>query len=416
MQRNPVPTSSSESVLLVTAVPLRRRHGRISLDDQTCDGLERWGQHFDRVVYAGIEEQPGREEGSSTTWREIRDLTCADRITMVPLPNAYRVQDFSSHYGSTRALLGEMIGRSRYLCFTLGALVGDWGGVAALEAMAQRRDYAVWFDRVEHEVVRRTLGGMRLRRRVKEYVSLPLMVRYHRHLIRRSALGLFQGQDCFQAYAAHSRRPFCVYDTHLMQEDMIGASDLAAKSAAIEGGAPLRLVYVGRASAMKGPFDWLDAVAGARRAGVRLTATWFGDGPLLEEMRAGIASRGIADCVTLAGFEGDRSRLLRAMREAHLFLFCHTTPESPRCLLESLACGTPLVGYGSPYSEDIAGRDGAGALSPMNDPEALSRLVVGLDRDRAGLADRVRVAARVGSRFDAAALYGRRADLLKRYL
>ena len=283
----PDPLVRPDSVLLVTAVPLKRVGGRICLDDQTCDGLERWGENFAHVTYAGIEVPPGAEgpTGSSTTWRPVRDLRCANRLAMVMLPEAYRLGAFSRHYAATRAVLGDRIGASRYLCFTLGALVGDWGGIAALEAIARRRAYAVWFDRVESEVIRRTLSGERLRRRVKETVSLPLMERYHRYLIRRSALGLFQGQDCFRTYAPHATRPFCVYDTHTTREDRIPADALQAKCAALRRGEPLRLLYAGRASAMKGPLDWLDAVAAARRAGIRLTATWLGDGPLLERLQ-----------------------------------------------------------------------------------------------------------------------------------
>lgn len=414
----PDPLVRPDSVLLVTAVPLKRVGGRICLDDQTCDGLERWGENFAHLTYAGIEVPPGAEgpTGSSTTWRPVRDLRCANRLAMVMLPEAYRLGAFSRHYAATRAVLGDRIGASRYLCFTLGALVGDWGGIAALEAIARRRAYAVWFDRVESEVIRRTLSGERLRRRVKETVSLPLMERYHRYLIRRSALGLFQGQDCFRTYAPHATRPFCVYDTHTTREDRIPADALQAKCAALRRGEPLRLLYAGRASAMKGPLDWLDAVAAARRAGIRLTATWLGDGPLLDAMRARVAAEGLGDCVSLPGFEGDRGRLLRAMREAHLFLFCHTTPESPRCLVEALVCGTPLVGYGSPYSEHLVGLDGGGMLAGLGDASALARIIITLDKFRDRFATITEAAARTGHRFDAETVYGERAHLLKKYL
>ncbi|SFL92882.1 glycosyltransferase [Methylorubrum salsuginis] len=415
---SPCPAIVPDSVLLVTAVPLKRIGSAICLDDQTCDGLERWGEHFARITYAGIETPPGPAgpTGSSTTWRPVRDLRCADRLTMVSLPDAYRIKAFSKHYAATRATLAHQIGRSRYLCFTLGALIGDWGGVAALEAIARRRDYAVWFDRVESEVIRRTLKVERLRRRIKERVSLPLMERYHRYLIRRSTLGLFQGQDCFQTYAPHATKPFCVYDTHTTCADRIPMMELQGKRAAILRGEPIRLLYVGRASAMKGPFDWLDAVAGARRAGLHVSATWLGDGPLLEAMRARVRAEGLETCVSLPGFEGDRGRLLRAMREAHLFLFCHTTPESPRCLVEALVCGTPLVGYGSPYSEGLVGREGAGLLSTMGDAVTLVRSLVELDRDRERLAGLTDAAARTGQQFDAETVYGERAALIKHFL
>ncbi|KAB7785402.1 glycosyltransferase [Methylorubrum populi] len=415
-QSGPVP----DSVLLVTHVPLRRISGRLCLDDQTCAGLERWGESFSQVTFTGIDAGEGppdpADAQATAVWRPVADLACADRLSVIALPEAYRLLPFALRYRGTRRRLAEAVRTRRYLCFTLGSLTGDWGGIAALESIRQGRAYAVWFDRVEHEVIRRTSSGAPLRRRLKNALALPLTDGYHHRLIARSALGLFQGRDTFGAYAPHARRPFCVYDTHTTQADRIPEDALAGKERALLGGAPLNLVYVGRASAMKGPFDWLETLRLARQAGLRFTATWWGDGPLLGAMRSRAAELGLADCVALPGFEGDRDRLLSAMRAAHLFLFCHLTPESPRCLIEALVCGAPLLGYASPYSEDLVARDGGGHLSPMDDPAALAARLTALDGDRAGLAGMVRAAARTGARFDEETVYRERADLLRRYL
>ncbi|MEE7457055.1 hypothetical protein MPAR168_19070 [Methylorubrum populi] len=406
------------SVLLVTHVPLRRIGGRLCLDEQTCAGLERWGENFTRITFTGIDAGEGASADiqASAVWRPVADLACANRLTVIALPEAYRLLPFAQHYSSTRRRLAEAIRASRYLCYTLGSLAGDWGGVAALESIRQGRPYAVWFDRVEHAVIRRTSAGAPFRRRLKNALSLPLMVRYHHRLIARSALGLFQGRDTFGAYAPRARHPFCVYDTHTTRADLIPEEAVAEKAKTLLGGAPLNLVYVGRASAMKGPLDWLETLRLARGAGLRFTATWWGDGPMLGAMRARAEDLGLADCVALPGFEGDRERLLAAMRGAHLLLFCHLTPESPRCLIEALVCGTPLLGYASPYSEDLVARDGGGRLSAMDDPAALAAHLVALDGDRAGLATMVQAAARTGTRFDEETVYRERADLLRRYL
>lgn len=414
----PDPDPIPDSVLLVTHVRLRRIGGRLCVDDQTGAGLERWGENFARITFTGIDagEGPPATGESSTVWRPVADLACAERLSVVALPDAYRVATFAAQYADTRRRVSDIVRASRYLCYTLGSLAGDWGGVAALESIRQRRPYAVWFDRVEHEVIRRTGTDAPLRRRVKNAFTLPLMVRYHQHLIARSHLGLFQGQDTFRTYARHARNPFCVYDTHTTRDDLVTQTALADKCRSLVDGEPLRIVYVGRADAMKGPLAWLEALHRARRTGMRFTATWWGDGPLHAAMRARADELGLADCVTLPGFEGDRQRLLAAMRAAHLFLFCHLTPESPRCLIEALVCGTPLIGYGSPYSEDLVTQDGGGRLVPMDDLDSLASRLVELDRDRMGLTDLVRAAARTGARFDEETLYRTRAELLRRYL
>lgn len=165
----------------------------------------RAGENFARVTFTGIDAGADRpapgDAPSSVVWRPFADLACADRLSVMALPEAYRVLTFAARYHGTRRRLAEAVRANRYLCSTLGSLAGDWGGVAALEAIRQNRPYAVWFDRVEHEVIRRTSSAAPLRRHLKNALILPLMVRYHHHLTARSGLGLFQGRDTFDAYA-----------------------------------------------------------------------------------------------------------------------------------------------------------------------------------------------------------------------
>jgi len=68
---------------------------------------------------------------------------------------------------------------------------------------------------------------------------------------------------------------------------------------------------------------------------------------------------GLREVVDFPGFLSDRSELLEKLRLAHMMLFTHVTPESPRCLLEALICGTPIVGYANGFAKDLtAGRGG----------------------------------------------------------
>lgn len=407
----------ANQLLLVTAVPIRTSGGTRSIDDQTCEGLIRWCQNFDSVVYAGIEVPKQQAEiPSSTTWRDVETLPCAKQLKVLPLPYAYKVTPFATAYSTIRRQLAEEISRSAYMCFTLGVLVGDWAGVAALEAIKQRRRYAVWFDRIEHEVIRSTLASMPLKRRVKETVLLPMTQRYHRHLIERSTLGLFQGQDCFQYYNGHARNAFCVYDTHTHVADFIDDQAIAAKCARVTSGEPLRICYVGRAAEMKAPLDWIDSLAKLKTAGVPFAATWIGDGPLLDRMRSAAVERGISMDTQFPGFVGDRQAILSAMRDSHIFLFCHKTPESPRCLIESLVSGCPIVGYTSAYARDLVTPDGGGAFVDVGDASGLADLLQGLHADRDSLSAMILAAARSGRRFDEETLYRERANLIRQHL
>lgn len=409
-----VATMMTDRIFFVTHVPIKNEHGTFSIDDQTSEGLVRWTENFERVAYAGIEVPKGNPQTlSSTTWVPIRDLPCADRLDVVAMPHAYKVGNFIAAYKHTRTILGDEIARSSHLCFTLGGLTGDWGAIAALEAINQSREYAVWFDRIEHEVVRSDLPEMPLKRRIKETLSIPLMKQYHRHLIQRSRLGLFQGKDCYNYYNRFADRAFCVYDTHTKTADFIDDAALDAKISGARSGEVLRICYVGRAADMKGPLDWLETLAKVRDAGVAFRASWIGDGPLLEAMRKIAEDRHLIAQVDLSGFVSDRADILARIKTAHVFLFCHKTPESPRCLIESLVSGTPIVGYGSAYARDLVEVDGGGDFVDMRDIQGLADRLIALDRDRAGLAGMIKSAARSGLRFDEQTLYRERADLIR---
>lgn len=408
---------STDRLLLVTHVPLKKEHGGFSIDDQTAEGLVRWSENFGRVAYAGIELPDAHlEHLSSTTWTPIGGLPCADRIDVIAMPHAYKIGTFVATYKQTRTMLAKEIARSRFMCFTLGALFGDWGGIAALESIKQRRAYAVWFDRVEHEVVRSDLPSMPMKRRIKQTLSIPLMQNYHRYLTRQSRLGLFQGKDCYDHYCRLVDKAFCMYDTHTQTADFIDAATLDAKLASAGSGDPLRLCYVGRAADMKGPLDWLETLTKIRDAGVPFTATWLGDGPLLETMRKSVEERQLTAHVELAGFVSDRAEILARMKAAHIFLFCHKTPESPRCLIEALVCGTPIMGYGSAYARDLVAADGGGRFVDVGDVQGLADRLVALHRDRAALQGEIRRAARSGLRFDEQTLYRERAELIRAHL
>lgn len=405
---------TTDRILLVTHVPIRNAQGNFSVDDQTAEGLVRWSENFKAVTYAGIEVPDANlQHLSSTTWTPIGGLPCAERLDVIAMPHAYKIGNFTAAYKQTRAMLAGKIARSRYLCFTLGALTGDWGAIAGLEAIKQRRGYAVWFDRVEHEVVRSDLPSMPLKRRIKETLSIPLMRPYHRYLIRHSRLGLFQGKDCYDYYSRFADRAFCVYDTHTKTADFIDAAALGIKNVNARSGEVLRICYVGRAADMKGPLDWLEILAKMRDAGVAFKASWIGDGPLLETMRKAVEDRHLIAQIDLPGFVSDRSDILARMKKAHVFLFCHKTPESPRCLIESLVCGTPIVGYGSAYARDLVATHGGGHFVDVGDIEGLADRLIALDRDRVGLAGMINSAARSGLRFDEQTVYRERADLIR---
>jgi glycosyltransferase involved in cell wall biosynthesis len=174
--------------------------------------------------------------------------------------------------------------------------------------------------------------------------------------------------------------------------------------------------YAGRATAIKAPLEWVRALAHARDLGAPVAATWLGDGPLLEEMRDLAKELGLDGALSLPGFVDDRAQLLNVLRESHVLAFTHLTPESPRCLLEALVSGTPIAGYDNAFAKDLVEGHGGGVFVPIGDWKALGARLTELSRERTRLSELIVEAGENGRRFNDAAVFRERSQLIKRYL
>jgi len=401
-----------DSLLIYAPVPLYRAQGRLYVEKQALNGLRLWARNFAQVTVM----MPLSEGPPPQGWVAVDTITAElDRVRLEPLPMAYRPDRFLRYYRSTRRRIRELIGQARYLSFAIGGLFGDWGAVSCFEADRQDRPFAVWTDRVESEVVRRGAGQGPWRRRLRARLEHRPMAWLERAVIRRAALGLFHGRETFDTYAPYSRNPQLVHDIHIDRADHISAEALAAKREAA-GEGPLRLCYVGRADDMKGPLDWIEVLGRLRADGVDFTATWLGEGEQMSMMRTKIDALGLGDVVHTPGFAADRAEVLQAYRAAQIFLFCHKTPESPRCLIEALISGTVLVGYDGAFARDLTEPHGSGQFVPVGDMSGLADTVARLASDRSELADLTGRAAQDGAPFDDVSVFEHRSEVIKQYL
>lgn len=402
-------------LLLYAPVPLYLEGRTLFIEAQAANGLRLWAQHFARVRVM----MPIAHGTPPKGWVAIS--TQADhlaRVELEPLPMAYRPDQFAWTFAPTLRRIRQLIAGADYLSFAIGGLFGDWGALSCLAAHQMGRRFAVWTDRVESEVVRRLAADpdASWRSRLRGRLYHRPMATLERAVIRRADLGLFHGAETFETYSANSPNPHLVHDIHIAPEDHICAGDLANKCRNTTENAPLRIVYAGRADPMKGPFDWLRVLQTLKDRGVRFEATWLGDGPELPRMKAQVLQAGLTEQVALPGFVERRDQLLAHLRQADLFLYCHQTPESPRCLIEALISGTPIVGYGCAYAQDLISGHGGGALVPRGDATGLVEKMVALDAHRATLAQKIKRARADGAPFSDQAVFAHRSGLLKRYL
>ena len=408
---------SQKRMLLVVPVPFRVQDNQLLFESQACNGLERWADNFDSVIIAAPvipEELVPKEKGM--IWQNTKTIAEQGRFEFVPLPWAYSPLKFLSTYSSVRNTLAQLIHRSHYLQFAIGGVFGDWAAIAALEAKKQGRPYAIHTDRVEHQVQMRTSEGGTLKARLKARVMALLMENYHKKIIKSASIGLWNGQDCYSAYSPFCENSHLIHDIHTKASDIISPLELAEKVERAKTDEVIRICYAGRLDPMKAPLDWVQAVEAALKMGVKLQATWMGDGSLFAETQAMISDRGLGNAIELLGFEADRQKVLKRIRESHIMLFTHVTPESPRCLIESLTSGTPIIGYESAYVHELLKEFGGGTFVPINQWQQLGEVLVSLSQDRQILSEMTEQAGINGRRFHDQKVFEERSNLIKKYL
>lgn len=406
-----------QGMLLVLPVPFRIQQEQLLFDVQACNGLERWADNFGQVtVVAPVIPETLATQDQILVWRDTATLEKRERFELIPLPWSHSLREFQTHYRSSRAALADAIRRCEYLQFAISGLWGDWAALAALEARKQGRPYAIHTDLVDYQVIQQINQQQSILKRLKSRLLALLMQRYHEWIIRRCSLGLWHGENCYRAYSPLCANSHLIHDVHTKADDGITDSQLCQKLEQVLTSATLRICYAGRLATMKAPLDWVRAVVHAKQLGAKLDATWFGEGPLRNETANLITELGAETYIHLAGFEADRPKLLQQMRDSHVMLFTHISSESPRCLLESLICGTPIVGYYSLYAEDLLKGYDSGWLGLVHDWRQLGEQLKALADDRPRLAHLIQQAAANGSRFNDAAVFRERSRLITTHL
>lgn len=402
---------ADNSLLLGFTAPLHRDpSGRIFLERQTISGLQAWRDNFSRVVAFSICSDGPVPAG----WEDAEAAGIKPpEIELIPLPDTYSLRTHWRERHRLRALMLELMQRTQYHTFGYGGWIGDPGEIAASTARKHGIPHAVWFDRVESDVMLSDPADS-LKARLKRAIRVAIVRRNENRAVRHANLSLLHGATVHAHFAPLARQAALVEDVHYSHADRLGAEPLAHKLAEVAEG-PLRILYCGRASAMKGPLDWIAALAGLKAAGVDFTARWVGDGEMLPDMRQAATAAGLDDRdLRFEGFVSDPEQVRAFYREAQVLLFCHLTNKSPRNLIESLHSATPLIGYGDPFSAGLVAEKGAGILVPRGDKAALVQVLSDLARDRDRLAGLIRAAADSVSHLTRDQVFRHRSEIIRR--
>jgi colanic acid/amylovoran biosynthesis glycosyltransferase len=381
----------------------RDAQGRLFVEDQTGSGLHAWQVYFDKIIAFAICGDGPPPSG----WSLASDLGLdIDEIELLALPDTYAPRRMLQTWPVARKLMAEAMDRADYLTFAYGGWVGDPGEMASKLAASKGRRHAIWLDRVESQVFRSTTPG--IKGRIKAAVSL----RNERRALRRADLAMLHGRTVFDYFKDIARNPHIVEDIHLEDSDRIPPDELTEKLGQAARG-PLEFAYVGRADDMKGWQPWLQVLAALNARDIPFHATWLGNGPAFDAMKAKASELGINDTqLTLPGFVSDRAKVLETFRRAQFLLFCHMTDESPRNLIESLHSATPLVGFSDAFSAALVAEQGAGSLVSRGDVDALVEIVADLDANRSKLTDLIEAASKSARHLTRQQVFKDRAEIM----
>ncbi len=170
---------------------------------------------------------------------------------------------------------------------------------------------------------------------------------------------------------------------------------------------PARILFAGRVVYQKGLDLLLDALAGLRHLSWELTIA--GDGAQKGALLGRAEALGIQERVRFAGWlHGEE--LLRAYRDANLFVFPSRHEGMPNAVLEAMAAGLPVVASRIAGNEELVVSGETGLLVSGGDVPALRHALAqlledGPGRARMGAAGRKRVELHYGWEVAAAAYH-----------
>jgi glycosyltransferase involved in cell wall biosynthesis len=132
---------------------------------------------------------------------------------------------------------------------------------------------------------------------------------------------------------------------------------------------PLRLMFVGRHIANKGPHVFLEALVRLRNGGEHFEAVFLSDGPLRPQLEARAREAGLDGSVTFKGHVPD---VAAEMRSADVIARPSFTEGMPLTMLEAMASGVCLAVSDIPGNNDLLEDGVNGLLVPAGDADGLA--------------------------------------------
>lgn len=205
---------------------------------------------------------------------------------------------------------------------------------------------------------------------------------------RRALLKLCAGLQCsgipaYEAYIGLQPDALLFFDNRVPVQQVISHSELARKASDVLSGRPLRLCFGGRLIAMKGVLQLPLIALALKDLGVAFQLDIYGRGELESKLATEIQRLSLTDCVAMRGvLDFETGWVPTLQQQVDLFVCCHPQSDPSSTYPEVMSCGVPIAGYSNRAFTGIVETSGSGWASPINDPEALARIIQRLNDNR----------------------------------
>lgn len=364
--------TSRELVILPILKARQGTEGRLIMTQKYLDGVDEYARTWPGPVTSlvGLDTRPGIDMDQVET--------SSDR----PL------SELELRPGSIEAL-GERIGQAAVVLAQLSHFEVE------AAALCKRIGVPIVFiseytPRTEVQIADFTTSNplRRLRRRL--YISG--IERTRRRMLRNYGTGLqCSGTPTYDLYKTIAHNPMLFFDNRVRSVDVIDDTAFAKKCAHMATGAPLRLVFGGRITAMKGVLDLPRVAQALDRLGLSYQMDIYGSGDQEQLLRRKIAKHGLSDRIKLhppMDFRTGWIPLLK--REMDLFVCCHPQGDPSSTYPEVMSCGVPIVGYANEAFSGIIRASAAGRRVPIGDTGKLAAEIKRLHDDRTVLQNMAR--------------------------
>lgn len=213
---------------------------------------------------------------------------------------------------------------------------------------------------------------LRLRRRFWEWRQ----ERVNRRNAKLAAAVQCNGTPTFDAYSPLNHNTLLYFDSRTSESMHARSPALAARTASIRAGAPIRLAFSGRLNEMKGADDLIRVAIHLRKLGVPFELDICGSGTLSQQLKRDIDAAQLSSQVRLRGvLDFERELVPFIQSEIDLFVCCHRQGDPSCTYLETMACGVPIAGYANEAFSGLMSRCAAGWAVPMNRPKRLAEVI-----------------------------------------